>query len=80
MPRHYNTKPRKPVKKAGTKGAKSKTMPGRLDFTTKRTSKFFVRGGKRFSTALGSTQIRNPYQPFLWQLPASAKRRTNRMG
>jgi hypothetical protein len=44
-----------------SKGSKSKTMPGRLDFTTKRTSKFFDRAGKRFAHAEGSQRIRNPY-------------------
>lgn len=43
------------------KGAKSKTMKGRLDYTTKRGSKFFDRGGKRMKTAEGSSKKRLPF-------------------
>jgi len=44
------------------KGSKSRTMPGKLDFTTKKTSKNFNRGGKRQQHALGSKLVRRPYQ------------------
>jgi len=51
----------KTVRKQFKKGSKSKTMPGKLDFSTKRTSKDFDRGGKRKKTAQGSTVKRRPY-------------------
>ncbi len=51
----------KVVKKKFGKGTKSKTMKGKLDFTTKRTSKDFDRGGKRKKTAQGSKVVRRPY-------------------
>lgn len=51
----------KKVKSDFKKGSKSKTMPGKLDFTTKRGSKFFDRGGKREDTAQGSKVKRRPY-------------------
>jgi len=50
------------VLKKFQKGSKSKTMPGKLDFSTKATSKDFDRGGKRKKTAQGSTVKRRPYQ------------------
>ena len=41
------TAPKRPSKpRAGTKGAKSKTRKGDLDFTTKKGDKVFHRGGK----------------------------------
>lgn len=43
------------------KGSKSKTMKGRLDYTTKKGSKMFDRGGKRFRTAEGSKIRRLPF-------------------
>jgi hypothetical protein len=43
------------------KGSRSKTMKGRLDFTTKKTSKMFDRGGKRKRTAQGSRIVRRPF-------------------
>ena len=49
------------VVKKFSKGSKSKTMPGKLDFTTKKTSKDFDRDGKRKKTAQGSTVKRRPY-------------------
>ena len=51
----------KVVKKKFGKGSKSKTMKGKLDFTTKATSKDFDRGGKRKKTAQGSKVVRRPY-------------------
>lgn len=51
----------KVVKKKFGKGTKSKTMKGKLDFTTKKTSKDFDRGGKRKKTAQGSKVVRRPY-------------------
>ena len=48
-------------KKKFGKGTKSKTMKGKLDFTTKGTSKDFDRGGKRKKTAQGSKVVRRPY-------------------
>lgn len=51
----------KVVKKKFGKGTKSKTMKGKLDFTTKATSKDFDRGGKRKKTAQGSKVVRRPY-------------------
>ena len=51
----------KKVKSDFKKGSKSKTMPGKLDFTTKKTSKDFDRGGKRKTTAQGSSVRRRPY-------------------
>ncbi len=43
------------------KGSRSKTMKNRLDFTTKKTSKMFDRGGKRKRTAQGSRIVRRPF-------------------
>ena len=51
----------KVVKKKFGKGTKSKTMKGKLDFSTKATSKDFDRGGKRKKTAQGSKVVRRPY-------------------
>ena len=51
----------KVVKKKFAKGSKSKTMKGKLDFTTKKTSKDFDRGGKRKKTAEDSKVVRRPY-------------------
>lgn len=51
----------KVVSKKFGKGTKSKTMKGKLDFTTKKTSKDFDRGGKRKKTAQGSKVVRRPY-------------------
>ncbi len=50
----------KVVSKFG-KGTKSKTMKGKLDFSTKATSKDFDRGGKRKKTAQSSKVVRRPY-------------------
>ena len=47
--------------KAGHKGAKSKTMAGRKDYTTKKTSKDFDRGGHRSKHAQGSKAKRKPF-------------------
>ncbi len=49
------------VKSDFKKGSRSKTMPGKLDFSTKKTSKDFDRGGKREKTAQGSKVVRRPY-------------------
>lgn len=45
MPFHYGHSRTKRMPRAGTKGAKSKTRPGDLDFTTKRGDKDFHRRG-----------------------------------
>lgn len=50
------------VLKKFSKGSKSKTMKGKEDFTSKKSSKFFDRGGKREKTAQGSTVKRSPYR------------------
>jgi len=44
------------------KGSASKTRKGEKDFSTKKTSKDFDRGGKRFNTAQGSLVMRSPYK------------------
>ena len=44
------------------KGQKSKTMKGRKDFTTKKTSKFFNRKGHRQTHAQGSKKHRRPFR------------------
>jgi len=44
------------------KGSASKTRKGEKDFTTKKTSKDFDRGGKRFKTAQGSLVMRSPFR------------------
>ena len=44
------------------KGSASKTRKGEKDFTTKKTSKDFDRGGKRFKTAQNSNIVRRPYK------------------
>jgi hypothetical protein len=46
----------------GRKGTPSKTMPGKLDFTTKKGSKDFNRGGKRQTTKQGSKTKSTPYK------------------
>ena len=51
----------KKVKSDFKKGSPSKTMKGKLDFTTKKTSKDFDRDGKREKTAQGSSVKRRPY-------------------
>jgi hypothetical protein len=43
------------------KGSRSRTHPGRLDFTTKRGNKYFDRGGHRYRYARGSVFARLPY-------------------
>lgn len=43
------------------KGSASKTHPGEKDFTTKKTSKYFDRKGKRSTHAKGSFLERLPY-------------------
>jgi len=43
------------------KGGPSKTKKNELDFTTKKSSTMFNRGGKRQDTAQGSTRVRRPY-------------------
>ena len=43
------------------KGSRSKTMKGRLDFSTKKSSKDFDRAGKRKRTAQGSKVVRRPF-------------------
>ena len=44
------------------KGQKSRTMKGRKDFTTKKTSKYFNRKGHRQSRAQGSKKHRRPFR------------------
>ena len=52
-------KSKHPVKKtAPKKGAKSKSMKGKKDFTTKKTSKDFNRGGKRQTRSAGGVKRR----------------------
>tara|TARA_R100001369_G_scaffold76313_1_gene105456 strand:- start:234 stop:530 length:297 start_codon:yes stop_codon:yes gene_type:complete len=51
----------KSMSKTFSKGSMSKTMKGEKDFTTKKTSKDFDRGGKRMKTAEGSKVKRTPY-------------------
>ena len=57
---------RKSCKKGGMKkygkGSKSKTMKGKKDFTTKKTSKVFNRRGHYQKHAKGSRKVRAPYQ------------------
>lgn len=48
-------------KKEFSKGSKSKTHPGEKDFTTKKGSKDFDRGGHRSKHAEGSKKKRAPY-------------------
>jgi len=68
MPSHYGGGDRgaKGGKKMGSfkvpkKGEASKTRKGEEDFTTKKTSKDFDRGGKREKTAEGSKVQRRPF-------------------
>jgi hypothetical protein len=61
MMKAQKTKQIKKVMSDFKKGTPSKTMKGKLDFSTKSTSKFFDRGGKREKTAQGSTVKRRPY-------------------
>ena len=49
-PGTYGSKRGRPKKSEPKKGMKSKTMPGKEDFTTKKGSKDFDRGGKREKT------------------------------
>ncbi len=51
----------KRVKTDFKKGSPSLTMKGKLDFSTKKTSKDFDRKGKREKTAQGSKIVRRPY-------------------
>lgn len=68
MPSHYGGGGRDAAgnKKIGSfkvpkKGMASKTRKGEEDFTTKKTSKDFDRGGKRERTAQGSDVKRRPF-------------------
>ena len=61
-----NKQPKRTGKGARTakkfhKGSASKTHPGEKDFTTKKTSKYFDRKGKRSTHAKGSFIERLPY-------------------
>jgi hypothetical protein len=53
------------ARKVGTKkyrkGSKSKTMKGKKDFTTKKSSKVFNRKGHYQKHAKGSRKMRRPY-------------------
>jgi hypothetical protein len=51
----------KRVKTEFKKGSKSKTMAGKLDFTTKRGNKDFDRDAKRETSAQNSSVRRRPY-------------------
>ncbi len=51
-----------PKEVMGRKGTPSKTMKGKLDFTTKKGSKDFNRGGKRQTTKQGSKTKSTPYK------------------
>lgn len=46
----------------GRKGTPSKTMKGKLDFTTKKGSKDFNRGARRLTTKQGSKTKSTPYK------------------
>ena len=68
MPSHYGGGGRDAAgnKKIGSfkvpkKGMASKTRKGEEDFTTKKTSKDFDRGGRRERTAQGSKVVRRPF-------------------
>jgi len=60
------------VLKKFKKGSMSKTRKGEEDFTTKKTSKDFNRGGKREKTAEGSKVKR---RPFPYVKPKSEKKK-----
>jgi len=62
------------------KGSVSKTRKGEKDFTTKKTSKDFNRGGKRFNTAQGSRVVRSPYSDKRTNPLERAKRSHNKEG
>ncbi len=62
------------------KGSVSKTRKGEKDFTTKRGSKDFNRGGKRFNTAQGSRVVRSPYSDKKTNPLERAKRSHNKEG
>ncbi len=49
------------TRKSYHKGSRSRTHPGRKDFTTKRGNKYFDRGGHRYRYAQGSMFARLPY-------------------
>jgi hypothetical protein len=51
-----------PKEVVGRKGTLSKTMKGKLDFTTKKGSKDFNRGGRRLTTKQGSKTKSTPYK------------------
>ena len=61
-PGTYGSKRGRPKKSEPKKGMKSKTMPGKEDFTTKKGSKDFDRGGKRELFAEGSKVKRKPFE------------------
>ena len=63
-PGTYGSKRGRPKKSEPKKGMKSKTMPGKEDFTTKKGSKDFDRGGKREKTAEGSKVKRKPFEKW----------------
>jgi hypothetical protein len=60
------------------KGSASKTRKGEKDFTTKKTSKDFDRGGKRFQTAQGSKVVRSPFRDKKTNPLERAKRSHNK--
>jgi len=47
--------------KVGKKGSRSKSDPSRENFTTKATSKFFDRDGRRLRRPAGGGRARRPY-------------------
>jgi hypothetical protein len=61
-----------------TKGTKSKTHPGRKNYTTKKTSKYFDRKGKRSTHARGSKVSRRPYSRKSRKSRKSKKSRKSR--
>tara|TARA_R100000773_G_scaffold41797_1_gene38528 strand:- start:789 stop:1148 length:360 start_codon:yes stop_codon:yes gene_type:complete len=83
MPTHYGEdRGAKGGKKMGSfrvpkKGQASKTRKGEEDFTTKKTSKDFDRGGKREKTAQGSKVQR---RPFTDKMKADLKKHLDDLG
>jgi hypothetical protein len=59
------------------KGQASKTMKGKEDFTTKKTSKDFDRGGKREQTAEGSDAQKKALNKHLDDAGMTGKERTS---
>lgn len=60
------------------KGSSSKTRKGEKDFTTKKSSKYFDRKGKRFKTAQNSIIVRSPFRDKKTNPLERAKRSHNK--